>query len=208
MFRHLYVILFILLAGIFAFLTDITYGQASDIRAPVSYLNNQPAAPMQYDSLDYDPSEATFDSVHVWQSSKCGLCHLADDPYVEPMLFVVSDQSLLCESCHQSKVTVLSDNGFRNVPHYLNNHPIKFSPFDFDSDKINQNIIRKNGSFYLSGATGEVPLFGDTEDTAVAECSTCHDPHGRTTVPLLGRFDNTEGELCMVCHINISVGMK
>ena len=89
MYGHLRIILFILLAGISAFLTDITYSQASDIWVPISYLKNQTAASMQHDSLDHDPPEETFNSVHVWQSSKCGLCHLSDDPYAKPMLFVV-----------------------------------------------------------------------------------------------------------------------
>jgi len=207
MLRHLDVIFFILLAGVSAFLTDVAYGQTSDIRGTVVYPRNQPASPVQLASLNYNSSVAIFDSVHVWPDSECGLCHLAEDPNTNPMFFVESDQSILCVSCHPRNITVPSGNELRMKKHGYSNHPIKFSTLDFNPDKINHNIIKKNGTFYLSWSTGELPIFGDTEDSAVAECSTCHDPHGRTNIPLLGRFDNTEGDLCIVCHINIRVKM-
>lgn len=206
MYKDLNVILFILIAGISVLLTDVPYSRAADIMVPVYYPGNRAPALLQDASPDHDPRRETFETVHVWKSSKCGLCHSADDPSAEPMQFVMSDQSALCGSCHKGKITVLPNNGLSHGPRYLKNHPIKFSPFDFDPERINRNVISKDGSLYLSGAAGDIPIFGDSENTAVAECSTCHDPHGRSTVSSMTRLDNTEGDLCVVCHINISAG--
>jgi len=196
-------IFIILMAGISVCLSGIAFSQTSVIGDSIVYPGGQPAGLIQLASLDVNSPSVTFGSVHVWPGSKCGLCHLAEDPNKDPMLFVVSDQSLLCVSCHPRSIIVPSGNGPGMENHGYSNHPIKFSPLDFDSDRINHNIIEKSGTFYLSWLTGELPIFGDTKDSAVAECSTCHDPHGRTTVPLLGRFDNEEGGLCIVCHITI-----
>jgi predicted CXXCH cytochrome family protein len=81
------------------------------------------------------------------------------------------------------------------------NHPIKILPRDFDPEKINHNIISNGGKFFISGPTGSLPLFGKTEDSAVVECATCHDPHGDSGHQKLRRIERLKGKLCLVCHL-------
>lgn len=95
----------------------------------------------------------------------------------------------------------LSD--FNNNVLRLNNHPIKFTPLDFDPEKINHNIIQKGNKFYVMGQEGNVPLFGDDLETAIVECSTCHDPHGKSGLSYLQREDMSEEDFCITCHVNI-----
>jgi predicted CXXCH cytochrome family protein len=89
------------------------------------------------------------------------------------------------------------------LPAILSNHPVQFSPLDFDADRINQNIIQKSGMFYVSGPGGDVRLFGATLESAVTECSSCHDPHGKSGLPLLHYTSNPKDDLCLICHINM-----
>jgi predicted CXXCH cytochrome family protein len=85
----------------------------------------------------------------------------------------------------------------------MSNHPIKFSPLDFDPDKSNHNILKEGTYFYVTGKKGKVPLFGKARESSVAECGTCHDPHGKSRLPKLHRIKNTGGEICLTCHIGI-----
>ncbi len=62
----------------------------------------------------------------------------------------------------------------------MNNHPIKFSPLNFSPDRINHNIAKEGQYYYVLGITGKVPLFGETLESAVAGCGTCHEPHGKS----------------------------
>jgi predicted CXXCH cytochrome family protein len=146
---------------------------------------------------------ATFYDAHSWPDSKCGLCHLSSTPNPGSASLIGADQSRLCESCHTGSVTVPSHSNSNMLPMILSNHPVKFSPFDFDPDRINQNVIQKGNSFYVSGPGGDVRLFGNTIDTAVTECSSCHDPHGKSGLPLLHYTSNLKDDLCLICHINM-----
>jgi len=145
-------------------------------------------------------SAATLYDVHSWPDSKCGLCHLSSAPDAASPLLIGDDQSRLCESCHAGSLTVPGHSG-SGLPMMLKNHPVKFSPFDFNPDRINQNVIQKGTGFYISGPGGEVRLFGNTIDTAVTECSSCHDPHGKSGLPLLQYSSNPKDDLCLICHM-------
>ncbi|MBI5056741.1 MAG: cytochrome c3 family protein [Nitrospirae bacterium] len=140
--------------------------------------------------------------VHTWHVSKCSICHLASNPDLEPAALVIPDQSRLCESCHKDTVTILPSHRLQSDIVKMANHPIKFSPLNFDRKKINHNIVREGKFFYVSGDKGKVPLFGETPETAVAECATCHDPHGKSKLPKLARVDNSKNAICLACHLN------
>jgi len=128
----------------------------------------------------------TVNDVHNWQGSNCDFCHTSSNPDMGSAELVVPDQSSLCESCHTADET---------------HHIIKFSPLNFDPQKINQNIIAEGKHFYISGAKGKLLLFGESRETAVAECATCHDPHGRSGKRYLLRIDNANSALCFTCHL-------
>ncbi len=151
--------------------------------------------------------QVLFDDVHVWPGSRCNICHLSSNPDAGSSFPVNIDQSRLCESCHKNMITILPTNVLysKNINSKMNNHPIKFSPLDFSPQKINQNIVKEGAYFYVSGQTGKVPVFGETARTAVAECSTCHEPHGKIGMPKLPRIKNPNGELCLVCHIDMKI---
>lgn len=155
--------------------------------------------------LDSNTRLMTFYEVHSWTDSECGICHINSTPESWSAELVDEDLSRLCESCHAGSATILrsSISGISN--HTIGNHPVKFSPLDFDPVKINQNIIRENDLFYVSGRTGKVLLFGDTADTAIVECSSCHDPHGISGLPNLPRLQISEEEFCVICHISINI---
>ncbi len=149
-------------------------------------------------SQHIQPENVSFNDVHIWNESICYICHLSTSPEKAPLNMI--DQSALCESCHKETVTILSNNIIKSRVHKMNNHPIKFSPFDFSPDKINQNIVKEGQYYYVLGQTGKVPLFGDTMESAVAECGTCHEPHGKLIRKKLLQVDNSEGKLCLICH--------
>jgi predicted CXXCH cytochrome family protein len=140
--------------------------------------------------------------VHSWPDSKCDICHTSSHPDADSASLIISDQSRLCESCHEGTVEILPNSKLKSRVEPMNNHPIKFSPLDFDPDKVNHTIIKEGKYFYVSGQTGKVPLFGDTKESAVAECSTCHDGHGKSRYPKLHSIDNSKSQICLVCHIN------
>lgn len=150
----------------------------------------------------------TFYEVHSSTDSECGICHMHSNPDLLTAELVDEDLSRLCESCHAGNATILpsSISGISN--HTMGNHPIKFSPLDFDPVKINQNIIREDDFFYVSGVAGKVLLFGETEDTAVVECASCHDPHGRSGLPNLPRLQISAEEFCVICHISINISSQ
>ncbi|MBI4682095.1 MAG: cytochrome c3 family protein [Nitrospirae bacterium] len=146
-----------------------------------------------------------FFEVHSWPGSRCNVCHISSSPDTESALLNNTDQSQLCESCHKGTVTILPSLRLKSEVKKMANHPIKFSPMDFDPNKINHNIIKEDNHFYVSGSTGQVPIFGATPATAVAECTTCHESHGKTKTPKMLRISNSKGELCLVCHVNIDL---
>jgi len=146
-------------------------------------------------------NNAGFYDVHIWPVSKCRICHLSSNPDLDPAL-VTPDQSRLCESCHKGTVTILSSHRLQSDIVVMANHPIKFSPLTFDMKKINHNIVREGRYFYVSGDKGKVPLFGDTPETAVVECTTCHEPHGKLRLSKLPRVDNSKNAICLACHLN------
>jgi len=129
----------------------------------------------------------TINDVHIWPGSECDFCHVSSSPDTGSAELIVPDQSSLCESCH----TAADET----------HHIIKFSPLDFDPKMINQNITVEGKHYYISGAKGKIPLFGGSRDTAVAECTTCHDPHGRSGRRNLLRIDNANSALCFTCHL-------
>jgi predicted CXXCH cytochrome family protein len=129
----------------------------------------------------------TINDVHTWPGSTCDFCHVSSKPDAGSAELIVPDQSSLCDSCH----TVANEE----------HHIIKFSPLKFDPKMINQNISVEGKHFYISGDKGKLPLFGASRETAVAECSTCHDPHGRSGRRNLLRIDNANSALCFTCHL-------
>ncbi|MEN8263093.1 MAG: cytochrome c3 family protein [Nitrospirota bacterium] len=145
----------------------------------------------------------SFNDVHIWPGSKCSICHFFPYPDAESSRLKNKDQSRLCESCHKGTVTIISANILKSEIVNMNNHPIKVSPLEFDPERFNHNIIREGRLFYVSGESGRVPLFGDTRESAVIECGTCHDAHGRSGADKLPIIDNTKNQLCLACHINI-----
>lgn len=138
-------------------------------------------------SFALNAHSVTFDDVHSWPGSKCDFCHLSSGPDSKFAALVIPDQSLLCGSCHDIVE--------------MSHHPIKFSPLDFNPKKINQNITMKEKRFYVSGDKGKLPIFGESRETAVAECTTCHDPHGRSGIRKLLRIDDSGSGLCLACHL-------
>lgn len=145
----------------------------------------------------------SFFDVHVWPDSLCQACHFLPRPDAETSRLLNPDPSRLCEACHKGTVTILPSNRLSSDVLKMKNHPIKFSPLDFDPEQINHSVIREGKYFYVSGESGKVPLFGDTKETAIAECGTCHEPHGRLKLHKLQRIDNSKNQLCLTCHINI-----
>ena len=164
----------------------------------VSYLQSAEVSDIQL----MEGKDIDFNEVHGWPGSRCDICHISSNPGVESALLNNSDHSRLCESCHKGTVTILASFRLKSEFKNMDNHPIKFSPLDFDANRINHNIIKEKNQFYVSGKTGKVPLFGETAATAIAECTTCHESHGGTKMPKMPRIKNSKGELCLVCHID------
>ncbi len=155
-------------------------------------------------STDYSSDrDISFNDVHIWPGSRCNICHLSSNPEGESASLVNVDQSRLCESCHKGTITILSTSVMKSAVKPMNNHPIKFSTLDFDPSKINHNIVKEEKYLYVSGQNGKVPIFGESKYSAVAECGTCHEPHGELRMPKLMRIDNSKGQLCRVCHIKL-----
>ena len=153
----------------------------------------------QNNPVDANSSRITFKDVHVMPGSKCDICHPPTLDVNNSRLFLKSD---LCLSCHDDTVAVLVDSTLISRVENMNNHPIKFSPLDFDSRKISQQIISDGKNIWISGPTGSLPLFGESRRSAVVECTTCHDPHGAAGFKSLQRIENTKGRLCLVCHLD------
>ncbi|UCH80925.1 MAG: hypothetical protein JSW20_14495 [Nitrospiraceae bacterium] len=130
--------------------------------------------------------------------SRCDICHPPTVDMESSALLLKSD---LCLDCHDDIEAVSPEERRQGNISAMNNHPVKFSPRDFASVKINQNIIRVGWKFFISGPAGALPLFGETMGSAVVECATCHDPHGDTGHPKLRRIWGGNGELCLVCHL-------
>lgn len=151
---------------------------------------------------DLPGGDVTFYDVHIWPGSKCDICHLSPGPNPGSADLANPDQSRLCESCHKGTVTILPSRRLKSEVVLMENHPIKFSPLDFDPGKVNHKIVMEGKRFYVSGDKSKVPLFGETQQTAVAECATCHDPHGKSGVRKLLRVDNSKNFLCLACHLN------
>lgn len=173
--------------GIFTFLClfNVTYLQGSDVP----------------DVKSEEGHDISFEEVHGWPEGRCEICHISPRPAAESAALKTTDISMLCESCHQGKVTILPASILRSEVKKMANHPIKFSPLDFSSEKINHTVIEEKKQFYISGKTGKVPIFGATAATAVVECATCHESHDRSHMPKLPRISNAKGEMCLVCHL-------
>jgi predicted CXXCH cytochrome family protein len=144
--------------------------------------------------------EFTFKDVHSETGSKCDICHPPNMEIESSSVFLKSD---LCLSCHSDVVVVLPNSILKSRIDRMDNHPIKFSPLDFDMNKFNHSIINAGGTFRIIGSAGSLPLFGNSLISAVVECSTCHDPHGKSGFPKLQRLDNDRGSLCLVCHLDL-----
>ncbi|MBI5664830.1 MAG: hypothetical protein HZC49_07060 [Nitrospirae bacterium] len=144
---------------------------------------------------------AGFRDVHGWPGGRCSICHISPSPGAESAALINPDISRLCESCHKGTVTILPSARLKTSVQKMDNHPIKFSPLDFAPDKINHVIVKENNQFYVSGKTGKVPIFGASAATAVVECATCHDSHGKLNMPKMPRINNSRSELCLVCHL-------
>ncbi len=143
----------------------------------------------------------SFSEVHGWPGGRCSFCHISSSPGAESAALNSTDISRLCESCHKGTVTILPSSRLKSEVQKMANHPIKFSLLDFDPKKINHFIIEEKNQFYVSGKTGRVPIFGATAVTAIVECTTCHDSHGKSDMPKMPRINNSRGELCLVCHL-------
>ncbi len=155
--------------------------------------------------VNYIQSDSGYsrEEVHSWPGSRCTICHISSAPDKENFALNMADRSRLCETCHEGTVTILPIQQLKSRISKMNNHPIKFSPFDFDPEKINHDIVRDGNYFNVSRQKKNVPIFGKNRKTAVAECTTCHDPHGKLDFPKLQRLENLNGELCLVCHLSI-----
>jgi len=91
--------------------------------------------------------EVSFYEAHDWPGSRCDICHVSSSPGAESALLNNPDHSLLCESCHKGTVTILTSFRLKSEFKKMDNHPIKFSPLDFDEKKINHNIIKEKNQF-------------------------------------------------------------
>ena len=143
----------------------------------------------------------TFIEVHTWPDSKCIVCHTTDKPDAASHTLINADISGLCESCHKGTVTILPNSKLRSSIEIMHNHPIKYSLLDFDPKRINNNIIQEGQYYYVSGKDGKLPLFGESRTSSVTECTTCHDPHGKEKKPKLHYMDNSNSQVCMICHL-------
>ncbi len=144
--------------------------------------------------------EFTFKDVHAETGSKCDICHPPNMEIESSSVFLKSD---LCLSCHSDVAVVLPNSILKSRIDKMNNHPIKFSPLDFDINKINHSVIHVGNTYRIIGSAGSLPLFGTSLMSAVVECATCHDPHGKSSFPNLQRLDNDRGSLCLVCHLDL-----
>lgn len=167
----------------------------------VSYIQSAEVSDIQSEA-EHDLS---FSEVHGWPGGRCSICHISSSPDALSAALNSTDISRLCESCHKGTVSILPASRLRSEVQKMANHPIKFSPLDFAADKINHVIVEEKNRFYVSGKNGRVPIFGSTSATAVVECTTCHDSHGKSAAPKMLRIDNSRGQMCLVCHINIQI---
>ncbi len=163
----------------------------------VSYLQSAEVSDIQPEGR----LNVSFSEVHDWPASRCSICHISSSPDAESAALNNADLSRLCESCHRGTVSILPTFRLKSEVRKMANHPIKFSPLDFDSAKINHVVVEEKKQFFISGKYGRVPIFGATAETAVVECTTCHDSHGKTATPKMPRIKNSKGELCLVCHL-------
>ena len=141
-----------------------------------------------------------YKDIHGRPGSKCDICHPVTVDIDKAAVFLKSD---LCISCHEKAAVMMSRFRMKSSIQQMDNHPIKFSPFDYDPRKINRTIIKDGENYRILGRFGALPLFGDSRDTAVAECATCHDPHGTGGFDNLLRIDNRASRLCRICHIDL-----
>ncbi|MEW6601267.1 MAG: cytochrome c3 family protein [Nitrospirota bacterium] len=163
----------------------------------VSYLQGREVSGIQSE----EGRDTGFNDVHGWPGGRCGLCHISLSPDAESAALNNPDPSRLCESCHKGTVSILSSSRLKSEVKKMANHPIKFSPLDFDPAKINHTIVEEKDRFYISGKTGRVPIYGASLSTAIVECTTCHESHNKTGAPKMPRINNSRGELCLVCHL-------
>lgn len=143
----------------------------------------------------------TFSHVHSGPTSRCDLCH---PPTLDPedsYFFLKSD---LCTSCHEDVVVRAPKSRFSALcaPNIMNNHPIKFSPLNYDLQKFNQNVVQEGKKFFIAGQGEKLPLFGESAQKALVECATCHESHGYGGFKKLLRVDNRGSRLCLVCHLD------
>jgi predicted CXXCH cytochrome family protein len=83
-----------------------------------------------------------------------------------------------------------------------NDHPVSFvyATHQATDSKLRAASLVDGKPVVVSGAIS-LPLSGTATATATLECTSCHDPHGVTGVPVFQRVANTASQLCFTCHV-------
>jgi predicted CXXCH cytochrome family protein len=110
-----------------------------------------------------------------------------------------NNQSKLCLSCHDGTVALDSFGGTAGGTFMAgsanlgvdlsNDHPVSFV--------YNSALATADGELYDPAST---PSVNALLYSGRMECSSCHDPHGKTGVSKLLRVSNSGSALCLTCH--------
>lgn len=133
--------------------------------------------------------------------------------------------SLLCMSCHDGTVSVLSMykapvlggtptaaavagrisaagliiSGANVGTNLTDDHPVNFT-YNAALATADGGLVTPASAGCVTGAPCSIPLFTQGAALSTVQCASCHDVHDPTNIPFL-RMDNTGSALCRACHI-------
>lgn len=86
-----------------------------------------------------------------------------------------------------------------------NDHPVAIVyQTALTADPSHYTAITQVGArIYISGAAGQLPLYGSSTSNATVECASCHDAHNNSLNGTNGGFlrqANTGSQMCLTCH--------
>ena len=140
----------------------------------------------------------------LWNRAATGVTYSL---YASPSLTVQPEQprtpSLLCLGCHDG-VTAVDTFGAEVGSHYIqgtaligtdlsNDHP---SSIQWQHQTGLPNLTCANcHNFHIPNFQGALPFYD-----GYVECSTCHDPHNKESLPSMLRLPTTDSQICRHCH--------
>ncbi|MFQ5797590.1 MAG: cytochrome c3 family protein [Bacteroidota bacterium] len=158
----------------------------------------------------------------LWNRTASGATYTVySSPSMEQTVPQPGSASKNCLSCHDGTVAFNSlinspGSGVGTPPtmsqaamsgwdslgtHLSNDHPVGLvytTHQSTDSDLRAASLV--NGKPVVQNGSITLPLVGTATATATLECTSCHDPHGVTSVPLFQRVANTASQMCFTCH--------